>query len=115
MNPKELKLSIFAFASSFLIAGCSHYINEKDLNLLHLKMTKEEAQAKLKDSGITRGATFVDGSATEVIEYKSKSFFNDFEECYHLYFEDGRLVQWGKPSVLDKNKYIVCNHLVLNI
>lgn len=82
---------------SIIFSGCSHYIREKDLNSLYLGMTKEEVTATLKGSGITRGASIIEGTATEGVQYKSWTPFSEPED-YFLYFEDGKLTQWGRPQ-----------------
>jgi outer membrane protein assembly factor BamE (lipoprotein component of BamABCDE complex) len=78
-----------------LLSGC--YTPSKDLKMLSLGMSPEQVREIMGEPYTIRAAKIYDsGKTTEVWEYISKFTFNPSD--YWVFFENGKVVQWGEPG-----------------
>jgi hypothetical protein len=79
-----------------LMAGCATHSDR--VKHLRLGMTPEEAREAMnrEPTTIRAAKVFEDGQTTEVWEYLAK--FSFYPKNYWLFFENGKLVQWGEPG-----------------
>lgn len=99
---KKMVVAMLLLGTALLWTGCStpsHRIGD-----LRLGMTPDEVLEEMGTPYAVRAAKFYrDGTFQEVWEYIPSIFsvalFADrYDKIYWVYFDDGRLVQWGEPG-----------------
>lgn len=100
---KSLPFFVIALCIGFVV-GCS--TPAKKVKDLSLGMTPEDVLDAIDKPYTVRAAkVYEDGQSTEVWEYRSRFGFDVTD--YWLYFENGRLVQWGQPGDFTGNKSLI--------
>ncbi len=98
-----------------LTQGCS--TPSQRIGGLRLGMTPDEVLDEMGRPYAVRSAKlFRDGSFQEVWEYIPSIFsvalFADrYDKIYWVYFDDGRLVQWGEPGDFTGEEDMVLEHI----
>jgi hypothetical protein len=92
VKPTILVLTVLA---ALLVAGCK--TPAKHVKDLRLGMTPEEVEDVMgKPYTIRAAKVFEDGQTQSIWEYLARFAINPKD--YWLYFENGKLVQWGEPG-----------------
>ena len=84
------------------LSGCS--TPSQQVKHLRLGMTPDEVVEEMgRPYAVRASKLYRDGTFTEVWEYIPSIFsvalFADrYDKSYWIYFEDGRVVQWGEPG-----------------
>lgn len=96
-----VKLTILA-----ILAGCTSYYYESNLNTLHQGITEQSflsayhAKHGLSEvpGASVRAAKVVGGDTLHVVTVPLSANGSDHEAEYWFLFKNGRLEQWGKPE-----------------
>lgn len=98
-----------------LVQGCG--TPSQRVGNLRLGMTPEEVLEEMGRPYAVRAAKlYRDGTFQEVWEYIPSIFsvalFADrYDKMYWIYFDDGRLVQWGEPGDFTGEEDMVMEHI----
>jgi len=80
----------------FLAAGCASW--NTNVSLLQLGMDAQQVRDAIGDPFVIRSSKlYADGGSSEVWEYLPPAFTWS-PKTYWVYFENGRVVQWGEPG-----------------
>ena len=94
MDMKPYWIVLVVALSGFVIGCTSPSQKVKDLSL---GMTPEDVKDEIGDPYTVRAAkVYEDGQSTEIWEYRTSFGFGP--QAYWVYFENGRVVQWGQPG-----------------
>ena len=86
---------VCALAVVLGMAGCSS--PGKKMNKMRLGLTEQEVLDSIGEPSLRRASkVYDDGNAVAVWEYQPR--FSLDPKTYWLYFEKGKLVQWGQPG-----------------
>lgn len=93
---KRVFTFLLVIAVGFLVAGCAS--PAKRVKLLKLGMSPDEVREQMGDPYTVRAAKiYENGEWTQIWEYQAPPFSVN-PKNFWMYFENGKLVQWGEPG-----------------
>ncbi|HMP71803.1 MAG TPA: hypothetical protein PKE55_00930 [Kiritimatiellia bacterium] len=100
---KFIKLILISIVAIGFV-GCSS--PGKKVKRLELGMTPADVRDEIGAPNRIRGAKiYEDGQSTEIWQYSTTWGFSP--ETYWVYFENGKLVQWGHPGDFTGNANLI--------
>lgn len=93
---KKISAVLIVFVIGILVAGCA--APAKRVKLLKLGMSPDEVREQMGDPYTVRAAKiYENGEWTQIWEYQAPPFAVNPKDFW-MYFENGKLVQWGEPG-----------------